>query len=60
MNNSVYGKTIENIRKRQNVELIDDRKKALKYSSKPNFDRVTIFDENLVAIHMKKNSSLFQ
>ena len=59
MNNSVYGKTIENIRKRQNVELVDDRKKALKYSSKPNFDRATIFDENLVAIHMKKTEVYF-
>ena len=54
MNKSVFGKTIENIRKRQNVKLIDNRKKALKLSSKPNFDRATIFDEHLVAIHMKK------
>ena len=59
MNNSVFGKTIENIRKRQNVVLVDDRKKALKLSSKPNFDRVTIFDENLVAIHMKKTEVYF-
>ena len=59
MNNSVYGKTIENIRKRQNVTLVDDRKKALKLSSKPNFDRITIFDENLVAIHMKKTEVYF-
>ena len=59
MNNSVFGKTIENIRKRQNVELIDDRKKALKLSSKPNFDRVTIFDEHLVAVHMKKTEVYF-
>ena len=34
MNNSVFGRTIENIRKRQNAVLIDDRKKALKLSSK--------------------------
>ena len=59
MNNAVFGKTIENIRKRQNVELVDDRKKALKFSSKPNFDRATIFDEHLVAIHMKKTEVYF-
>ena len=59
MNNSVFGKTIENIRKRQNVKLIDDRKKALKLSSKPDFDRATIFDEHLVAIHMKKKTEVY-
>ena len=59
MNNSVFGKTIENIRKRQSVEIMDDRKKALKLSSKPNFDRVTIFDEHLVAVHMKKTEVYF-
>ena len=59
MNNSVFGKTIENIRKRQNIELVDDRKKALKLSSRPNFDRCTIFDRNLIAIHMKKTEVYF-
>ena len=59
MNNSVFGKSIENIRKRQNVILVDDRKKALKLSSKPNFDRATIFDEHLVAVHMKKTEVYF-
>ena len=59
MNNSVFGKTIENIRKRQNIILVDDRAKALKLSSRPNFDRATIFDPNLVAIHMKKTEVYF-
>ena len=59
MNNSVFGKTIENIRKRQNVELVDNRKKALKLTSKPNFDRATIFDEHLVAVHKKKTEVYF-
>ena len=54
MNNSIFGKTIENIRKRQNVNIIDNKKMAVKLSSKPNFERLTIFDENLVAVHMKK------
>ena len=59
MNNSVFGKTIENIRKRQNIILVDNRAKAAKLSSRPNFDRATIFDKNLVAIHMKKTEVYF-
>ena len=34
-------------------------KKALKLSSKPNFDRCTIFDKNLIAIHMKNTEVYF-
>ena len=59
MNNSVFGKTIENIRKRQNVNIIYNKKMAVKLSSKPNFERLTIFDENLVAVHMKKTEVCF-
>ena len=59
LNNSVFGKIIENIRIRQNVELIEDREKVNKLSSRPNFDRATIFDENLVAIHLKKTEVYF-
>ena len=33
--------------------------KKLKLSSKPNFDRVTIFDEHLVTVHMKKTEVYF-
>ena len=59
MNNSVFGKTIENIRKRQNITLVDDRAKAVKLTSLPNFDRATIFDRNLIAVHMKKTEVFF-
>ena len=59
MNNSVFGKTIENIRKRQNVVLVDNKDLAYKLSSKPNFERSTIFDENLIACHMKKTEVYF-
>ena len=38
---------------------MDDRKLANKLSSKPNFERLTIFDENLVAVHMKKTDVYF-
>ena len=54
MNNSVFGKTIENIRKRQNIFLVDNRKRAKRLVNRPDFERATIFDKNLIAIHMKK------
>jgi len=60
MNNSVFGKTIENIRKRQNVTLIDNRDQAIKLSSKANADGATIFDEKLIAVHMKKTDVFSQ
>ena len=59
MNNSVFGKTIENIRKRQNVFLIDNKKTANKLSSRPNFESCTIFDKNLIACHIKKTEVYF-
>jgi len=59
MNNSIYGKTIENVMKRQNIKFITEKKKALKYISKINFKRETIFTKNLVAIHMNKERILF-
>ena len=58
-NNSVFGKTIENTRKRQNVILLDDKQKAVKLASKPNFERCIIFDENLIANHTKKTEVYF-
>ena len=59
MNNSVFGKTIDNIRKRQNVVLTDNRREALRLSTRPNFDRATIIDQNLIAVHMKRTEVYF-
>ena len=59
MNNSVFGKTIENIRKRQKIELVDNCKRALKLVNKPNFQRATIFDKHFIAVHMKKQEIKF-
>ena len=54
MNNSVFGKTMENLRKRCNVQLVTDEKKLKKLISKPTFVSHKIFDENLVVVNMKK------
>ena len=59
MSNSVFGKTMKNIRKRQDIILVHDHAKAVKLVSRPNFDRATIFDRNLIAIHMKKTEVYF-
>ena len=56
MNNSVYGKTMENLRKRVDVRLITDDKKLLKITSKPTYVSSKIFNENLVAVHKIKET----
>ena len=52
--NSVYGKTMENVRKRVNVKLINNKKKYLKVVSRPSFVSRRILDKNLVAVHKIK------
>ena len=59
MNNSVFGKTLENIRNKVDIRLISSDKVAQKLVTKPNYDRCTIFDENLIAVHMKKTKLYF-
>ena len=54
MNNSVFGKTMEDIRNRVDIRLVNDESKAKKLVAKPNYKQCTIFDENLIAVHMKK------
>ena len=56
MNNSVFGKTMENIRNRVDNKLVNNREKAEKLTAKPNFKHCNIFSENLISIHMKKRS----
>ena len=56
MNNSVYGKTMENIRKRVDVRLVTDEKKLLKWISRPTYVSCKIFNEDLVAVHKIKET----
>ena len=56
MNNSVFGKTMENIRNRVDVKLVNTKEKLIKLVAKPNFRSRKIFSENLVSVHMKKTS----
>ena len=51
MINSIYGKTMENLRKRINVRLVNNEKDYLKHVNKPTFISQKIFNKNFVAIH---------
>jgi len=59
MNNSVFGKTMENIENRVDVRLVTNERDAIKLASKPNYDSRTIFDENLIAVHMKRTKLVY-
>ena len=57
MNNSVFGKTMENIRNRVNVKLVNTEEELKKLVAKPNLKSPPkIFSENLVSVHLKKTS----
>ena len=59
MNNSLFGKTVENIRNRVDVRVRTSEKSAEKLVPKPNYERTTIFSEDLIAVHMKKTELVF-
>ena len=59
MNNSVFGKTMENIRNRVDVRLVGNREKAQKLIAKPNLKHWICFDENLIGIHLKRIKLVF-
>ena len=49
----------KNIRNRVDIKLVNDEKQAEKLTAKPNFDHCCIIKEEIVAIHMKKTSLVF-
>ena len=54
MNNSVFGKTMENVRKHRDIKLVTTDEKRNKLVSEPNYHTTKHFSENLLAIEMKK------
>ena len=51
MINSVYGKTMGNLRKRINVRFVNNKKDFLKYTSRPTYVTNKLFNKNFAAIH---------
>ena len=54
LNNSVFGKTMENVRKHRDIKLVTTDEKRNKLVSEPNYHTAKCFSENLLGIEMKK------
>lgn len=54
LNNAVFGKTMENLRKRVDVKLVTNEKQLNNLTWKPTYVSSKIFNENLVAVHKIK------
>ena len=57
MNNAVFGKTMENVRKHRDIKLVTNDTKRNKLVSESNYHTRKWFSENLLAIKKKKNSN---
>ena len=54
LDNAVYGKAMENMRKRMKVRVASNEKDLVKYASRPTYINHNIYDKNFVVIHEKK------
>ena len=54
MNNAVFGKTLENVRRHRDIKLVTTDKRRNQLASEPNYHITKYFSENLMAIEMKK------
>ena len=54
MNNAVFGKMIENVRKRREIKLVVTEQRRKKLVSEPNYQYCTAFSDHSLAIEMRK------
>ena len=54
MNNAIYGKAMENLRNRIDLQIINSEKVYLKCTSKPSYMSLKIIDNNVIAIRKSK------
>ena len=56
MNNSVFRKTLENVRKHGDIKLVTTEEKRIKLVSERNYHTTKHFSDNLLAIEIKKTN----
>ena len=57
MNNPVFGKTMENVRKHRDIKLVTTDKRRNQLVSERNYHMAKYFSEDLLAIEMKKTKA---
>ena len=57
MNNAVFGKTMNYVKKHRDIKLVTTNKRINQLVSEPNYHTTKFFSVNLLAIEMKKNRS---
>ena len=60
MNNELFGKTMENVRKHRDINLVTIRERKIYLVSEPNYHTRIFFFENLLAIEMKRNTNIYE
>ena len=58
MTNSVFGKTMENVRNHRDIKLVTTNERRNKLVSEPNYHTTKYFSENLLAIEIRKTKIL--
>ena len=58
MNNAVFGKTMENVRKHRDIKLVATDKRRNQFAFEPNYHTTKYLSENLMAIEMKKKTKV--
>ena len=58
VNNTVFGKTMENVRKRRDINLVTRERRSNYLVSEPNYRNTKFYVENVLAIEMKKERYL--
>ena len=57
MNNSVFAKTMDNVRKHRGIKLVTTEKRRNQLGLEPNYHATKHFSDNLMATEMKKDKS---
>ena len=57
INNSVFGKTMENVRNHRDIKLVTSEKRRKRLGPEPNYHSCKKLSDHLMAIEMKKNKS---